>query len=576
MLFRIFPCCIITPENSFFDFYKIASTMKLKLRTEFRRTALATLALATFVPATLAADEQVTITEDTVYKYNSTDWEESNNFYKSFAAETITYTSSPENTHSLTFTQGDMGAFVNEKSTSGFDAFVFKNLNTLKFCDIIHLDDYWAAARRSGMALYSKNGNIVVSDNTTVSFDKLIAGKGSGGAITSQEGDIILSGNNKLSFTNNACGTIEASTVSGGAIANMSGNTMLIGNGDVIFSGNSARYNSYGGGAIFTLDGNITIANNESVTFEKNVRYTTSNDNYRLNSISLGSATNPPTLSISAKEGGTVTFKDSITSTGNLVLNQTYSDGETSIAQTGKIIFNGASAEADLNAYFTANNIERTATEDEITASRTSEIGGTMTLEAGTLSLEEAVRLDVKGATAINNAGTTLMVDSSSTLASGGAITVGSGATLANGGTITADSLSLGADSTLTFYIDSLDDPSANITVDSITGLAGANVQLLLTDELAAQLFKSLEKLNETSVGEIDLSDLLTVGGSASTELQDKLESSSGIIAGANGEYIELISVVDGTATVRYVPEPATATLSLLALAGLAARRRRR
>ncbi len=177
----------------------------------------------------------------------------------------------------------------------------------------------------------------------------------------------------------------------GGATHVINGTSYLFSNNEEVnFTGNVAA-NPTGkavGGAIYSRGG-ISLRNNYSVIFEKNHEET--GDSYRLRSIhakSYSSSDKAVDLSLSAADKGNLTIKDSITVSGNLNLNENY-EGKT---QNSTIIFTAASTEDDLNAIIAANTAEgeqaRTATADEIDASRTSTISGAVTLYAGTLNLQ--------------------------------------------------------------------------------------------------------------------------------------------------------------------------------------------
>lgn len=216
-------------------------------------------------------------------------------------------------------------------------------------------------------------------------------------------------------------------------------------------------------------------------------------------------------------------------------------------SQTGKIIFSGRYTEGLLQDIKNKDNAG-SVTESEIANSRRFEMNGDTTLYAGTLSLQDdAVMQATK-------------------------LTVKSGATLE---AVRTDDVAA-----LVFDIDAQDvellSPAATLSADlvledgAMVSLNGGNINmdehsLTVNGSLAITLSGDLLGEDEivlfsnvkTLTGIDELSDI-TVNGVAT----------SGSFANGN--------VIINIADVPNIPEPTTVTLSLLALAGLAARRRRK
>lgn len=429
-----------------------------------------------------------------------------------------------------------------------------------------------------------------VNNNSTVSFDGNSAtatnSNGYGGALyMGQHSAVELEGNDKVSFNNNST-TTAGNYASGGAIyltGDAKGTTHLSisGNTDVSFMGNTATTSKtqVKGGAIYSgantgvaIEGNtgkvefigngvqaaslakggaiyndgstLSISGNKEVVFAGN--YEKNGSDYLLRSI----YSNSGEVKLSAAANGTMEFRDSVYIKGNVNLNESYND----TAQTGTIIFTGRTVENDLNRIIADHTAEgetiRTATDQEIANSLTSTITGSVKLTNGTLSLQDGVKLNISGGLTIAE-GANLEIKLSSDpemIATFGLEEAAVAATL-NANLILEDNTTFTLDGGL------VDMADKNITLgDGVT----INVQNMDTNgEDMVTLFRNIKTL--------------TLSGSA--------VNAETITLNING--VEQIATYDAETgsimvSASAIPEPTTATLSLLALAALAARRRRR
>ncbi|MEE1265004.1 MAG: PEP-CTERM sorting domain-containing protein, partial [Akkermansia sp.] len=291
------------------------------------------------------------------------------------------------------------------------------------------------------------------------------------------------------------------------------------------------------------------------------------NSTYRLRSIYVDGGS----LNLSAKTGGHITFYDSVYG-GTTALNADYTDAEGKTQQAkGTIIFSGQYTKTHLDAILEANHEGRVATDEEILNSRTSTLGNT-TLYGGTLQVVDGAILstrsltveagsrarvllrdaELKGTAGITfNAGTTLQVQgdslitgdvlllAGSSLDIDGAITINGGLTLGQGLTLSGDILA------------DIRNLQAGQSLTLVSGLESLAVQ-------TQELVRSVEYTTVLSGQELSAADYFS-----------NLQGVGTLVL----EYNEASGTMSITAT---VPEPATATLSLLALAGFCARRRRK
>ncbi len=426
-----------------------------------------------------------------------------------------------------------------------------------------------ASTAFGGAVSLEGNGDIRFKDNNAVEFNNNTAQgmaytyndpAAGGGAIHGINGTAFhFNGNKSVTFSGNTAVNENGKVIGGAIYATSAGSVVDIsGNDSVTFSSNGAKGAGPAytfGGAIYSKGG-VSINDNKTVLFEKN--YEKGGDNYRLRSIYAAdtSSYNPVkvNLNLSSADGGTFTVKDSIKVSGELSLNADY-NGK---AQTGKFVFSGTDTEKHLNEIIAANTAEgqaaRTATADEIEASRTYEVAGAITLHNGTLCLQDGVIIKAASLEIAAGANLELAVTPSTDAYAVGLAETATGAPIA--ATLHND-LVLQDNSRLTLNGGALDMQGNDVTIgngvvmhiimDSLDNLEGSTIALFL---------------NAGNADAITLDNVNFI-------FTDDEEWKSGDITYNN----------DGTITVsntKVIPEPTTATLSLLALAALAARRRRR
>jgi len=221
--------------------------------------------------------------------------------------------------------------------------------------------------------------SLALNNNGSVSFIGNAAGS-NGGAIT-HSGTVTLNNNGSVSFIDNAAGS------KGGAISH-SGTLTLNNNGSVSFIGNAAGSD---GGAIYYSGDDFSLRNNKIVLFEKN--YTISSEGtITYNSLYLlGCAS----AHISAPKDGWIEFRDSIyvsmDNQSDFHLNDIYIDeNNQKKAQTGDIIFTAAHTSAEeMQASLLQQGIEKTITDAEIIASKTTTITRPTKLHDGRLIIRD-------------------------------------------------------------------------------------------------------------------------------------------------------------------------------------------
>ena len=416
-----------------------------------------------------------------------------------------------------------------------------------------------------GGAMYlTHNTSASITGNNKVSFQgNKLTGKtyAYGGAIYAtststykKPSHVSLSGNQDISFSNNVSNCTDRSYSQGGAIY-MTGDTTLDINGNTgkvefVNNGVKAAGSYVYGGAIYSdkagradFDKYISIQGNKDVVFQGNYEINTKADTYRLRSIYSKSE-----VKLSANEGGKIEFKDSIYVEKGLSLNEKY-DGKD---QTGTIIFSGKTTEGDLNKLIAANTAEgetaRLATKEEIDASRTSVVKGAITLNAGTLSLQDGAIL--QATKVIIAAGATLEITTTSRVES--------------------EVMFLFGDASTDSLIETTLDADLYMKENSVLKLSDTTFNMNGKDLIIED--------NVTFLCE----DISAEGGAIT------LFGNVGSVTNSKGEAVEEITVNGFTVSVNNengnvvvvvpssVPEPTTATLSLLALCGLAMRRRRK
>ena len=244
-----------------------------------------------------------------------------------------------------------------------------------------------------GQSIQNTGNSLVFTNNEgNITFEGNTAG-GTGGAIHMQGGGRLLMAGNTgvISFEHNHAG------VSGGAISALNAFVTIEHNREeVIFRDNLVFHQNidgsdtdsfssyYVGGAIYGT--NIQIHNNESVLFQRNAEIA-DDGSFRLRSIFVEGSSAPREVSLSAGEGQTIEFRDSIYAASDLHLNSGYAN----LQQQGDIIFTGATTEEDLEIVKKAwlgENATFTVTAEEIENSRTSIVLGDTYLNGGRLRVE--------------------------------------------------------------------------------------------------------------------------------------------------------------------------------------------
>ncbi|MBR5888339.1 MAG: autotransporter-associated beta strand repeat-containing protein [Akkermansia sp.] len=479
-----------------------------------------------------------------------------------------------------------------------------------------------------GGAIYCINNE--VNHNKKVSFKDNVASStvnwAAGGAI---RGSASISGNDEVRITGNKAQT-GAVTSQGGALFGWE--YQLNDNGVLEFFGNSAIAASADGSNAVALGGAIyafqvyggtpeyrelSICNNGDTLFQQNSEVR--DGVYRLRSIYTEDAGNGA-VALSAAAGKRIEFRDSIyIGTGNtLSLNADYAVSETSsIKQQGDIIFTGKSTENDL--YIVKGNID--GTEEEIQASRTSEVHGAVNLYGGRLRVEEqAVLKTTAGLAVAEGSNATVKIDNAELDAGTSDIAIGATGRLelSNGSIVRANEIIIDDEATLALSCSDLQTRATfalseavaagttayntgntvvidgDLTLNGGATLVADNAHFIMTEGSVLTFNASVEKkinlvLTLGTVYEPDVPIILFTGVESmrfiynGTELTDGAAVNPGdFFTGAwiNESTTFTYDAEAGTFFVMNVnslpiPEPSTTTLGLLALAGLAARRRR-
>ena len=471
---------------------------------------------------------------------------------------------------------------------------------------------------------YSYGGAICGAYNSTIS-------------ICDNEGDVSFTGNS--SFCGGAIhgGLDSTISISGNAGAvNITENTASIGGAiygfTISISGNAGAVNITGnsssdaaasalGGAIYS-QGSLYLQNNGNTLIAGN--YEKEGSNYRLRSIYMSStASDGGYFHLSAAAGKSIEFQDSvyIGSYATVELNADYTDSEGNvIKQEGDIIFTGAYTETHLNKLLTTAKAGRTATAEEIANSRTSEMRGKVTLYGGTLRVEEqAVLKTTAGLDVAAGSNATVKVSNAKLIAGSSDINVGDSGTLMlmNGATVKAANINIADGATFavveapaqeavaTFSLREAASVAelpqsclvnANLTLEAGSTLVADGVYFSMT-EGSTLTFKALtggDKINLILTLGAEYSDndqvvLFSDVDVARFILDDvELSTTDSLLANTfftaawvNDETTLSYDRSNGTISLQHlntvtIPEPTMATLSLLALAGLAACRRRR
>ena len=398
-----------------------------------------------------------------------------------------------------------------------------------------------------------------------------------GGAIMSMA-NTEISGNAGVTISGNSA-TSDSRTAMGGAIAAVGSASISHNKGDVNVSGNYAasKTGTATGGAIFAQNG-LSIVNNEgNVTFSGN--YVKNGDNHQLNSVVVKGGK----VELAAVEGKSISFYDSVlVGAGSEMVLNSYTDASgQNQTSTGAIVFSGANAVETLQQLKGEGG---TVTRDEISASLTSQINRDVTVAGGSLQVKDGAVLYMERLGVMS--GAELLIGAGSTVAVGSTVTFGADSEFTVQGLKAATTVSTAeaASSTPTAQIIGNVELTAGMTYTmdgAYTALVGTNDTLTL-DKAGGYTFN------------VDESLAYTKGNTKYFVLFTGVETLAGVDPSAltGIEFLTNIGYYDDitlnyidTDTTEYggvlyisatVPEPTTATLSLLALAALAARRRRK
>lgn len=458
-----------------------------------------------------------------------------------------------------------------------------------------------AAKAAHGGAVYLNGSNSLfeIKNSTDVKFEgNYVTTEGystdyaaAGGAIKNINGNQVnICNNEKVTFSNNYAEDLNRGRATGGAIdtygLTISGNTSVDFTGNHINATTDLSYfdkvdfwtqigkddeeNISMGGAIHARSGGsspayVELRDNDSLLIQGNYIHTVDTregrekDEYVLSGIyaeaNRSSGTIKSYTHVNISTAGTATICDSSVVDGNLSINESY-EGK---AQNGKVIFTGANTVSDLDKIIAANTAEgetsRSATEAEITASRTHSVLQDVIVHAGTLSLQDGVILKAEGD-----------------------VIVKSGATLEVAFTATPEAMVLSlAEAAVTVPIAAVIDSDLmledNVTMQFVGGALDMNGHSVTMGESITLTYVT------TSLENLIGSDLILFVNEADGEVILSESTQLLITDGTTTMSATYSDNLDGSITIEettIVPEPTTATLSLLALAGLAARRRRK
>ncbi len=543
-------------------------------------------------------------------------------------------------TITITETSGAVTFAQNKATSSTYSyggAIYGADNSTISICD--NEGDVSFTGNSSSSSNSSCGGAIYGADNSTISISgnagavnitgnsSSASNYSSGGAIYGGNYSTISICDNEgdVSFTgNSASATSYNSYYSGGGAISSSTISICDNGGDVSFTGNSSSASSSAsalGGAIYS-QGSLYLQNNGNTLIAGN--YEKEGSNYRLRSIYMRrTASDGGHFHLSAAAGKNIEFRDSVyIDSGSIVeLNSDYTDSEGNvIKQEGDIIFTGAYTETHLNELLTANGAGRTATAEEIANSRTSEMHGKITLYGGTLRVEEqAVLKTTAGLDVAAGSNATVKVSNAELDAGSSDINIGESGSLMlmNGATVRAENINIADGATFAVVAAPAQEAVATFSLREAVSVAepaqsclvGANLTLeagstLVADGVYFSMTEGSTLTFKALTGGDKINLVLTLGAEYSDSEQIVLFSDVDVArfildgvelnvtdtilantfftgAWVNDETTLSYDSNSGTISLQHlntvsIPEPTTATLSLLALAGLAARRRRR
>lgn len=453
---------------------------------------------------------------------------------------------------------------------------------------------YAGAIRLDNTLSITGNRSVLISNNRAQGTTAQVQG----GAIRNGgSGSITISGNGSVRILDNTAVTADATKTTqnrmGGAI--YSGASLsLCDNGELLFSGNSIRtgvttvnrWNALGG-AIYAAHG-LTISGNDSVVFEKN--YEQRGSSIVLRGIYQRSSSNVQ-LQLSAKEGGSITFREALYSelshaNARAVFNGSYNSATDTYTQTGSgdIIFSGATTEADLNALRSERSLGA-ATAKDVTASLTSEINEEAAVLGGALRVEDGACLNFSNGLTVYEGATLALSHGAELMAAEVAMAAGSTLRLEGASNyLTADSFSMGAGSLVTLTLDSGQMREAALTLVNVDVsaplLSGITLELGGLSDAATGSYRLLTIYGTDDITAYDTSGFTLRGDGAEasafrwdageqTLFYDYTAPSSDIIADSSTGDLVIESPTSGTLIVR---DNQTATLNSVLLAGGAAK----
>ena len=465
---------------------------------------------------------------------------------------------------------------------------------------------YGGAIYSTGLLSISGNtGTVTIQDNyLSTKTTRTAAGNSvMGGAIYSNGKSMTISNNaGGVSITGNhvdATGVSASSYVGGGAIYGTNAPLVMEGNGDVEFSGNYVRLQN-------SLSFNAVTLKPSSATTDA-----------------------APIMKLAAGEGTSIVFRDSVilepsktTYTQVVSLNADYTDAEGNTRQaTGDIVFTGKDAAGNdtaqriVNLKTSLGLADTTATDAEVSASQTSNLNAAVKLHNGTLRVEDGAKLQLTSLSIAESATVKLTNGAlSATLRSGSTTGLISDVLLENGKIDGGGSHAAMSDVFISAINEafSISDVSmenvhfesefttltlTNVSFDNGSSFSVGETGIIILDNAIVNY--SLDNLTSSSgVFTADLTDLFHYSTQGQLELNIDTEAlaqhgytglavqfgedvnAESLAIKLDGVTYDYAGAVDSngapTFSINIVPEPTTATLSLLALAGLTARRRRR
>ena len=335
-----------------------------------------------------------------------------------------------------------------------------------------------------GGAIYSSNV-INVTGNGSVSFSGNNANEdyySSGGAIYSIN-IVNLTENDELTFSGNRASAAYDAT--GGAIYSF-GTINVRNNKDVLFEGNSvsdAEYMTLGGAIYSDFSTKLNIEGNEHVVFRGN--YEEHGGFYRMRSVyTIGSS-----LTLAAGTGQDITFYDTLYAkpdreTMTVSFNADYEDAAGQMQKAdGKIVFSGLHTKEDLLEIKGGE-----FTQEELSASLTTEVYATTNLYGGCLSVEDGAIYKGNGIDVAAESGATLALHNATLDHLGYSITLNTGSTLALEGVnaVMANRLAMTDGSTLGVNLGSENATSALLSLSGDWALGGGLNIDVTYDEAAA------------------------------------------------------------------------------------------